>query len=162
MKIKTWRDKECADLFEIDGKNWLLHTICEWRQLWGKWNWINFTVIQVYAERDICIPGFEFTCILLGIGFRLRINGDWNKTKTGRNVLEFGEAKESGNLEHSTGKCPFCDGTGTGKCKICEGTGEVGIVSVKGNCKTCGYSIKDCECRDEADGNCGDPNCYEC
>lgn len=159
MKIKTWRDPEASDLLEIEGKHWLLHTICEWRQLWGKWNWINFTVVQVYAERDICLPGFEFTAILLGLGFRFRINGDWNTTKTGRNLLDFDRARESGNLKHTKGECPFCDGTG--ECRSCKGTGEVGIVSVEGSCKKCGYRQEDCECRDDNEG-CGNPNCYEC
>jgi len=168
MKIRTSlnkRDTEASGILSIEGNHWLIHTIFEWEQLWGKWNWVDFHPILVHVMRDVAIPGYEFEMAVLGVGFRLRINGDWNRTKTGRNLLEFDEAMKAGNLEHSKGECPFCKGTG--ECLSCKGTGEVGIASVKGHCDKCGYSLNDCECRDSDGGhddgeNCGNPNCYEC
>ena len=92
MKIKFgWKDPEAADLIEIvGGKNdkWLLHSICEWRQFFGKWNWVDFHVIHLYFMNDVALPGFEISAILMGLGFRFRINGDWSTTEAGRAVQE--------------------------------------------------------------------------
>jgi len=108
MKIKTWKHPEAYDLLEIEGENWLFHTIFEWRQLWGRWNWIDFHPVLVHLMHDIIIPGYEFELIVLGLGFRFRINGDWNKTETGRALLNF----NPDNMEQSKDECPMCDGTG--------------------------------------------------
>jgi hypothetical protein len=116
MKIKfSWLDSEAADLIEIvGGKNdkWLLHSICEWQQVFGRWNWVDFHVAHLYLMRDVALPGFEISAILLGLGFRFRINGDWSTTECGRDMLKYDFDSSHDNLEHTKGECPFCDGTG--------------------------------------------------
>jgi len=47
--------------------------INEWNQIWGSWNWITITIINVSFEDDISLGGYEFTFILLGLGFYVRI-----------------------------------------------------------------------------------------
>lgn len=60
-------------------ENFFIDTHNDWRQLWGKWNWISFTLIEIYAENDKWTGGLVFQMTLLGLGFRLRWNYDPSK-----------------------------------------------------------------------------------
>lgn len=60
----------------FDSERWVFELHNDWKQLWGKWNWYAFTFINVYFERDKMVDGWEFTCALLGLGFRIRYNTD--------------------------------------------------------------------------------------
>lgn len=57
-------------------KHWIIEGINEWRQLWGSWNWISCTFVQIYFEKDSMTHGYEFMVILLGLGIRIRYNTD--------------------------------------------------------------------------------------
>ena len=48
----------------------------EWEQIFGKYNWITFTFLYVYFERDIMLHGYEFSVTVLGLGFYFRYNND--------------------------------------------------------------------------------------
>lgn len=60
----------------------------DWRQLFGEYNWYNFTFLEVSAEKDDVCPGWEFVFVVLGLGIRLRINQDMNSTEQGRLLKE--------------------------------------------------------------------------
>lgn len=51
-----------------------IESINDWAQLWGKWNWISFHFLHIYAENDIWTGGAEFELAVLGLGFRIRYN----------------------------------------------------------------------------------------
>lgn len=106
MKFKFERE---YGTFELEGRKWGVNTINEWVQFipGSHWNWYDFHPVQIHFMRDIAIPGYEVEIILLGLGVRLRVNGDWSTTETGRDLLKF-----NGDLEETSGECPFCDGTG--------------------------------------------------
>lgn len=55
---------------------WVLSPYCEWSQVGKQYNWYTFTFVHVEFENDTMTKGYEFTCILLGIGFTLRYNTD--------------------------------------------------------------------------------------
>jgi hypothetical protein len=60
----------------LDKKNWVFEWTNEWSQLWGKYNWVSFTPIYVYFEKDVWIGGWEFHFTILGLGFYLRYNDE--------------------------------------------------------------------------------------
>lgn len=49
----------------------------DWVQIFGKCNWYTFTGINIEFENDIAMGGYEFTFVILGLGFRYR----WNYTE---------------------------------------------------------------------------------
>lgn len=55
-------------------KNWLIEGINQWEQLFGKWNWYTWTLVQVEFEKENMAYGYEFLFILFGLGFRIRYN----------------------------------------------------------------------------------------
>jgi hypothetical protein len=57
-------------------KHWLVEGIIEWSQLFWKFNWYTFTVINIEFEKDDMVHGYEFRVIVLGLGFRIRYNTD--------------------------------------------------------------------------------------
>ena len=63
-----------------------IYLINEWAQIIGRWNWYSFTLIEISAENDITAPGFELTIIILGLGFRLRINRDWSGSELQKRI----------------------------------------------------------------------------
>jgi len=71
--------------FDKEGNSFIC-SINEWSQLCGKLNWYNFTLIEISAENDIIAPGYEFTFIILGLGFRLRINRSWEGTELQKRI----------------------------------------------------------------------------
>jgi|GEM_PF-5258867 len=113
MDVKFgYKNEDQSGFIEMEGKlgkgNWLLHSICQWEQMLGRWNWIDFNFVQFHVMRDIVLPGFELEIIILGIGFRLRVNDDWSKTEVGRDLLSFRPEE----YETDMVECPFCGGSG--------------------------------------------------
>jgi len=60
----------------IETKHWLIEFQNDWRQLFGKWNWYSITICSIYFEVDNFTHGYEFECVILGLGFRVRYNTD--------------------------------------------------------------------------------------
>ena len=87
----------------IEWTHGVVHVIWEWEQCLGKWSWKTWhlALLTLEYEQDIAIPGWEIIVILLGLGFRIRVNGDWTTTETGRALLQ---AKEEMKWE----TCPTC------------------------------------------------------
>ena len=61
--------------------NWIkTHFVFEfyndWAQLFGKWNWISYTLFTIDFENDRMTHGYEFRFILLGLGVMVRYNTD--------------------------------------------------------------------------------------
>ena len=59
-------------------KNWFIDWQEEWSQFFESCNWYDFHVIHIHFENDKIMGGYEFSFILLGLGFRWR----WNHTTT--------------------------------------------------------------------------------
>lgn len=56
------------------GDNAFIQFVNEWPQFWGKYNWYDFTLIMIRFEKDLMLTGYEFEFVILGLGFRIRIN----------------------------------------------------------------------------------------
>lgn len=72
----NWKFKKEDGYFIISRKDKEL-LICprnDYAQLFGKWNWHNFTFIELSIEDDFQLGAFEFNFVLLGIGINLRFN----------------------------------------------------------------------------------------
>jgi len=54
--------------------NWFIEWIEEWCQLGPDYNWRTFHLIQIEIEDDRLMGGIEATIIVIGLGFRLRVN----------------------------------------------------------------------------------------
>ncbi len=50
------------------------HPINDWAQVFGRWNWYSFHFLHIYFEKDCMLDGYEFEFVVLGLGFRVRIN----------------------------------------------------------------------------------------
>jgi hypothetical protein len=48
----------------------------EWSQLFAKYNWYTFTLINIYFENDDMALGYEFVFTLVGFTLRIRYNTD--------------------------------------------------------------------------------------
>lgn|SRR3990167_8339993 len=57
---------------------WVIEFRNDWKQPFGKWNWIDLTFIEVSIMRDYSFPGIEFNLMLLGIGVYIRYNFPWD------------------------------------------------------------------------------------
>jgi len=62
-------------------ENTFVHTINEWSQFFGNYNWITFTAFELTFKNDISLPGFEVEFIVLGLGLRFRNNRSWEGTE---------------------------------------------------------------------------------
>jgi hypothetical protein len=51
-----------------------LEWIEQWSQLRPGYNWRTFQIIQIEVEDDRSMGGAEATVVLLGLGFRIRVN----------------------------------------------------------------------------------------
>lgn len=60
----------------LETKHWLIGFDNEWSQLWGKYNWYTFTLIEVRFENDKTTYGYEFEMWLIGLCVRIRYNTD--------------------------------------------------------------------------------------
>jgi hypothetical protein len=60
----------------LETTHWLIEFTNEWRQLFGKYNWYTITFIEIYFEKDDFTHGYEFVCVILGLGVRVRYNTD--------------------------------------------------------------------------------------
>lgn len=75
MNIK--KDEWGGDTYYLNfNENCFAHIQNDWKQLFGKWNWITFHFIHIYFEKDTMTKGYEFEMMLLGFGFRVRYNYD--------------------------------------------------------------------------------------
>lgn len=70
-------------------KECFAHTINDWVQLFGKWNWYSFHFIHLYVENDIMTGGYEFEFVVLGLGFRFRYNYAFEESKAGKRFSEY-------------------------------------------------------------------------
>ncbi len=55
-------------------KRFVFTFINEWRQFNGKYNWYNFTLINIDFEYDKIAEGVEINFVVLGIGVFVRYN----------------------------------------------------------------------------------------
>lgn len=91
MKIKKDEDSKQWTLnFDKNG-DIFAHTINDWAQLFGKWNWITFHFVHVYFENDIICPGFVAEVVIFGLGFRFRANRSWEDTIIEKSMKEVDE-----------------------------------------------------------------------
>lgn len=70
MKLK----KEDNRWYLYITKNLFVHTINEWEQIFGKYNWYTFTPVATTFEKDCYMGGYEAEVFLLGFGLRVRYN----------------------------------------------------------------------------------------
>lgn len=59
-------------------KNWFIDWVQQWDQLWTDCNWYDCDLLWIRFENDKVMGGYEFTFIVLGLGFRWR----WNHMMT--------------------------------------------------------------------------------
>jgi len=79
---------DSGTLFFGSDNQHLAYWVNEWSQLFGKYNWFHFTLIRLDCERDLVVPGFELVFIILGLGFRIRWNDDWEGTEFGNRLKD--------------------------------------------------------------------------
>lgn len=72
--MKLEKDKHNKKYYLHFSEDSFVHTINDWEQIFGKWNWLELHVIHIYFEKDLMVEGFEFEFALLGLGFRFRHN----------------------------------------------------------------------------------------
>lgn len=53
---------------------WILSGINEWSQLLHTYSWDTYTLVHIDFEVDRMVGGYDFTFIILGLGFTLRHN----------------------------------------------------------------------------------------
>lgn len=58
----------------FETKHWVIEIQNEWEQLWGKYNWYTFTLLNIYFENDAMTGGYEFSFWVLGLGIRVHYN----------------------------------------------------------------------------------------
>lgn len=58
----------------------------EWSQLGKKFNWYTFTPISVEFENDVHTKTWEFRFILLGLGFTLVYDIDFDNSEVGQKL----------------------------------------------------------------------------
>lgn len=78
------------------------HFINQWNQLKGKWNWYTATLLLVEFENDIWTGGAEFTFIILGLGFRVRWNYNFEGSEVGKHVMSMDTQKFIKKIESMT------------------------------------------------------------
>ena len=66
----------------------------EWKQLGKKFNWYTFNFITLELENEPFTGGVELTFVLLGFGFTLRYNYDWENSPVGKHAEEYLESIE--------------------------------------------------------------------
>lgn len=75
--------------FNVFGKECLLSFKNDWAQIFGHWNWYNFTLIDIEAENDKMLGGYEFDFVVLGLGIHFRIN--WKETEEMKKLIELAD-----------------------------------------------------------------------
>ena len=70
-------------------KDCFVHSINDWKQLFGKYSWYTFHFIHLYIENEVWTGGFEFEFAVLGLGFRFRYNYDFENSKVGKTLVEY-------------------------------------------------------------------------
>ncbi len=84
IKLTTFEDGS-GHVLEI-GKRITVHFYNDWKQLFqiGHCNWYSFTFVYIFAEYTQITKGYEITCILLGLGFILHYNRDFEHSEMQR------------------------------------------------------------------------------
>lgn len=80
------------------------HFINQWNQFKGKWNWYTATLLLVEFENDIWTGGAEFTFIILGLGFRIRWNYNFENSHVGKRIMSSETQKFIKKIEASAKK----------------------------------------------------------
>lgn len=65
----------------------------EWEQIFGKYNWYSFTLLELYLENDKWTGGYEFVATFLGFRLRLRYNTEEAAKKFEEWEKEIADAK---------------------------------------------------------------------
>jgi hypothetical protein len=80
------------------GENTFAHPIFDWPEWFRRngYNWRDFRIARIEFELDDVIPGWEFTLILWGVGFRFRRNWDMERTPQGRRMKGLLDSIEDG------------------------------------------------------------------
>ena len=97
-KMKIKKDKYDKRYYIHITKHSFVHSVNEWKQIFGNWNWYSFTFIHIYAERDFFAGGYEFEFVILGLGFRFRYNDKKARAKFkewDKEIRELGTVKKS-------------------------------------------------------------------
>ena len=64
--------------------------INQWSQLFGKFNWYNWDVVNIGIEWDMEVTGgYEVVFIIMGLGFIFRHNVNFEDSKVGESFDEF-------------------------------------------------------------------------
>lgn len=102
------------DRFIVSGINELDQLVNFFKYNWTTWNWC---LVKLEYENDIILGGYEFTVILLGLGFRVRYNKPI-KTQEMIHIEKQMEEIEAGTAvlhdwtdmrkELMKGRCPRC------------------------------------------------------
>ena len=78
-------------------ENWIFEFNNEWGQIFGKYNWYSFTFWHLYFENETHSGGVELHFMLLGLGFYLRYNYNFEESEVGKNIREYLKEQENEN-----------------------------------------------------------------
>ena len=74
------------------GNEAFIEVINHWNHIWGvltgKYKLWYLEPLKLEVEWDRMFDSWEASAILLGLGLRFRINGDWSKHPEGRKVMD--------------------------------------------------------------------------
>lgn len=101
--MKLIRNKEEGTRLEFGDRAWCYFNN-DWRQLFqiGRCNWYSLHFAYLYFEVDEMSKTFELVCIVLGLGFTLRIDRDFANSEIKQRADEayerimLGETEEGG------------------------------------------------------------------
>jgi hypothetical protein len=66
-----------------------IHGHNDWSFIWANYNWYSFHFIHLYFENETMTGGWEFECMLLGLGFRIRYNYAFEESDAGKSLEEY-------------------------------------------------------------------------
>ena len=73
MKIKLEKPEIGSWCLSV-GDNFFIELVNRWAWLFYKTNWFDVELIAVTFEKDSMLEGYEFIFVILGFGFRARLN----------------------------------------------------------------------------------------
>jgi len=74
MKIKISKDKFDHQYYLEIGDRFFIEFVNRWYWLFHSCNWFDVELIAITFEKDSMLDGYELVFIILGIGFRARLN----------------------------------------------------------------------------------------
>lgn len=77
--------------------NWVFDFIQDWSQFFEDCNWYTFRLAWIELEDDRLLGAYEFTFVLLGLGFRVRYNH--TETETVKEIKSQVDAIQSGTAQ---------------------------------------------------------------